>query len=64
MWAYLGSAARSAEQIVRGEGPRATTAEQILFWGGLVVTAISVALITRYTKRTLRRELVIDPIAR
>jgi uncharacterized membrane protein YdjX (TVP38/TMEM64 family) len=57
MWAYIGSAARSAEQVLRGETTGASALERVLFWGGLVVTAITVVLITRYTSRMLKKEL-------
>jgi uncharacterized membrane protein YdjX (TVP38/TMEM64 family) len=57
LYAYIGSAAHSAAEIVRGERAEVTPAERALFWGGLVATVVVVLIVARITTSSLRREL-------
>lgn len=54
LYVFLGSLITSASALGAGpEGPWATT----LYWGGLVVTAVVVIMVTGLARRALRREL-------
>ncbi|MCI0402939.1 MAG: TVP38/TMEM64 family protein [Acidobacteria bacterium] len=53
LYVYLGSLITNAAQLVSGQRPQGGMAQQALFWGGLVATALVTALITRTARRAL-----------
>lgn len=53
LYVYLGSLLTSATDLARGAPTQASPATRLLYWGGLVATALVVWLITRTARRSL-----------
>ena len=56
MYVYLGSLITSASRLTQG-APKGGTAQQALYWGGLVATVVATIFVTRVARRALARAL-------
>jgi uncharacterized membrane protein YdjX (TVP38/TMEM64 family) len=57
LYVYLGSAIHDLTRLVRGNLQRGGPWEQVVFWGGLVATALLVLAMGHIARQALRREL-------
>jgi uncharacterized membrane protein YdjX (TVP38/TMEM64 family) len=57
LYVYVGSSLKSISDLVQGNVPAADHWHQLLFWGGLVLSAVLVAVFTRIAKRALAASL-------
>jgi uncharacterized membrane protein YdjX (TVP38/TMEM64 family) len=57
LYAYLGSLATGVADLSSGRASDAGTAGRVLYWAGLLVTALAVLLVTRAARRVLARTL-------
>ncbi len=62
MYVYLGSLVESASALSKG-APSGGTAQQVLYWGGLVATVGVTAFITRLARRALNEALGPEAVA-
>ncbi len=56
LYVYLGSLITSASELLAGR-PHGGTAERVLYWGGLVATALVTVVLARTARRALATEL-------
>ena len=54
LYVYLGASLKSITELVQGKVPAASHWHLLVFWGGLVVTAVLVLVLTRIARRALR----------
>jgi uncharacterized membrane protein YdjX (TVP38/TMEM64 family) len=57
LYAYIGSSLKSISDLVQGKVPAADHWHQLLFWGGLVLSAAFVTIFTRIAKQALESHL-------
>ncbi len=57
LYVYLGSLVTNASELLSGRRPSVGAWGQVLYWGGLVATALVTVLITRIARRALNRAL-------
>ncbi len=57
LYVYIGTSLKSISDLVQGKAPAASHWQQLLFWGGLVLSAVLVAILTRIAKQALQNRL-------
>jgi hypothetical protein len=57
LYVYVGSSLKSISDFVQGKVPAADRWHQLLFWGGLALSAVLVVVFTRIAKRALQAHL-------
>lgn len=57
LYVYVGSSLKSISDLVQGKVPAADHWHQLLFWGGLVLSAVLVTIFTRIAKQALQTRL-------
>lgn len=57
LYVYVGTSLKSISDLVQGKVPAANHWQQLLFWGGLVLTGVLVAVFTRIAKQALQTRL-------
>jgi uncharacterized membrane protein YdjX (TVP38/TMEM64 family) len=57
LFVYLGTLVTDAAALAAGERPDGGVAEKALFWGGLVITLVATAWISRLARARLDRAL-------
>ncbi len=57
LYVYIGTSLKSISDLVQGKAPAANHWQQLLFWGGLVLSAVLVSIFTRIAKQALQSHL-------
>lgn len=57
LYVYLGSSVANVTALTSGKAASGNAAEHLLFWGGLLATALVVILVTRTARQALDRSL-------
>ncbi len=57
LYVYVGSSLKSISDLVQGRVPAADHWHQLLFWGGLVLSAVLVVIFARIAKQALQTRL-------
>ncbi len=57
LYVYVGTSVKSISDLVQGRVPPADHWHQLLFWGGLVLSAVLVAIFARIAKQALQSHL-------
>lgn len=57
LYVYIGTSLKSISDLVQGKVTTGNHWQQLLFWGGLVLSAVLVVIFTRIAKRALESEL-------
>lgn len=57
LYVYIGTSFKSISDLVQGKSPSGNHWQQLLFWGGLVLSAVLVFVFTRIAKQALQSRL-------
>jgi len=57
LYVYIGTSLKSISDLVQGKVTTGNHWQQLLFWGGLVLSAVLVVIFTRIAKQALQSEL-------
>lgn len=57
LYVYIGTSLKSISDLVQGKSPSTNHWQQLLFWGGLVLSAVLVSVFTRIAKQALQSRL-------
>jgi uncharacterized membrane protein YdjX (TVP38/TMEM64 family) len=57
LYVYIGTSLKSISDLIQGKSPSGNHWQQLLFWGGLVLSAVLVFVFTRIAKQALRSRL-------
>lgn len=57
LYVYVGTSLKSISDLVQGKVPAGNHWQQVLFWGGLVLSGVLVVIFTRIAKRALQSKL-------
>lgn len=57
LYVYIGTSLKSISDLVQGKVTTGNHWQQLLFWGGLVLSAVLVVIFTRIARRALESEL-------
>lgn len=61
LYVYVGTSLKNISDLVQGKVPAANHWQQVLFWGGLVLSAVLVVIFTKIAKQALQSRLDSDP---
>lgn len=62
LYIYVGSVARDLASVLRNGFSEVTFGQRLLFWGGLVATAVLVVFLTRLARRALEEDMKEDQV--